>query len=503
MTARGRLRQRAPPEREPLRCEAGRSRRLSAPLSAEEPAVGRRRALRLALILFGSTALYFVPAPAGLDPRAWSLFAIFLGVIALVVASVVPIVLAALLGTAAAVLTGTLTGKEAYAGFSEDFILLIVSAFVISRAMLESGLGARIAWFIIRRLGKSTLGLAYSVLLTDLLIASAFPSNTARSSIFFPVLKAICVSQGSLPGEPSRLRLGRYLMMSSMAGISLSSALWLTAMAGNLGGAKIASEHGVHVTFGSWALAASVPVLACAALVPWLLFRVMKPEVQHTPDAPEQARAALAALGPMKRLEIITLVVFTVMVALWALSSVWKLDRTAVAFLGLAVLLLTGAYPRDGFKREGEALEIWLWFALLYTLSTQLNTLGFMRWLGGGVSAGTAGLPPPVVYVLLTLAYVAIHYFFVSQSAHLLALAGVFLQVAVTAGVAPALISYQLLFATNYFSCLTPQGSSANVLFVGSGYLTTSEVYRFGGLVTAVNTAVFLTLGSAWFLLVA
>ncbi len=458
---------------------------------------------RLVLIFAAGTALYFVPAPSGLEPRAWSLFAIFLTVIALVVANVVPVVLAALLGVSAAVLTGTLSGKEAYAGFSEDFILLIVAAFLVSRAMLESGLGARIAWFIIRRLGRSTLGLAYSLLITDILIAAAFPSNTARSGVIFPVLKSICVSQGSLPDQPSRLRIGRYLMMSSMAGLSLSSAMWLTAMAANPAGAKLAAEHGVQVTFGTWALGASVPVLACAVLIPWLLFRSMKPEVAHTPDAPEQARAALAALGPMKRLEKITLAVFISMVALWALSSVLKIDRTAVAFAGLAVLVLTGAYPKDGFKREGEALEIWIWFALLYTLSTQLNTLGFMKWLGGGVSSGVAGLPPLLVYAVLTLAYVAIHYFFVSQSAHLLALAGVFLQVAVTAGVKPALISFQLLFATNYFSCLTPQGSSANVLFVGSGYLTTSEVYRFGGLVTAVNTAVFLTLGSAWFLLLA
>lgn len=458
---------------------------------------------RLVLIFAAGTALYFVPPPSGLEPRAWSLLAIFLTVIALVVANVVPVVLAALLGVSAAVLTGTLSGKEAYAGFSEDFILLIVAAFLVSRAMLESGLGARIAWLIIRRLGKSTLGLAYSLLITDLLIAAAFPSNTARSGVIFPVLKSICVSQGSLPDQPSRLRIGRYLMMSSMAGLSLSSAMWLTAMAANPAGAKLAAGHGVQVTFGTWALGASVPVLACAVLIPWLLFRWMKPEVAHTPDAPEQARAALAALGPMKRLEKITLVVFISMVALWALSSVLQIERTAVAFAGLAVLVLTGAYPKDGFRREGEALEIWIWFALLYTLSTQLNTLGFMKWLGSGVSTGVAGLPPLLVYAVLTVAYVAIHYFFVSQSAHLLALAGVFLQVAVAAGVKPALMSFQLLFATNYFSCLTPQGSSANVLFVGSGYLTTGEVYRFGGLVTAVNTAVFLTLGSAWFLLLA
>ncbi len=472
-------------------------------MSVDSKTSARGRTLKLALVFAGATALFFVPAPAGLEPRAWSLFAIFIGTIALVVLNVVPVVLAALIGTAAAVLTNTLTSKEAFAGFSEDFILLIVSAFLISRAMLESGLGARIAWLVIRRLGRSTLGLAYSMVLTDLLIGAAFPSNTARSGVLFPVLRAICANQQSRPEDESRDRIGRYLMMTSMAGLSLSSGMWLTAMAANLGGAKLAAEHGVVVTFGSWALSAAAPVAVSTAIVPWLLMRTMKPLVLHTPDAPEQAKAALEKLGPMTRLERITAAVFVAMVALWALSGVLKLDRTAVAFAGLAVLVLTGAYPKDGFKREGEALEIWIWFSLLFSLSTQLNTLGFMKWLGSGIGSATAGLPPPLVYVVLTLAYVAMHYFFVSQSAHLLALAGVFLAVAVTAHVGPALMAYQLLFATNYFSCLTPQGSSANVLFVGSGYFSTGDVYRYGGMVTAVNTVVFLTVGSAWISLVA
>ena len=65
-----------------------------------------------------------------------------------------------------------------------------------------------------------------------------------------------------------------------------------------------------------------------------------------------------------------------------------------------------------------------------------------------------------------------LHYLFVSQTAHLLALFGVFLDVGVKLGVPAAPLAFQLLFATNYFSAITPQGSSANLLFAGSGYLS-------------------------------
>jgi len=50
---------------------------------------------------------------------------------------------------------------------------------------------------------------------------------------------------------------------------------------------------------------------------------------------------------------------------------------------------------------------------------------------------------------------------------------------------------------------LTPQGGSQNVIFVGSGYLPQSELYRLGALVTAISFAVFLVVGTPWLLLVA
>ena len=89
-----------------------------------------------------------------------------------------------------------------------------------------------------------------------------------------------------------------------------------------------------------------------------------------------------------------------------------------------------------------------------------------------------------------------------SQTAHLLALFGVFLGVGVELGVPPAVLAFQLLFATNHFSANTPQGSSANLLFAGSGYLSQGELYRLGGLTTAVNLVVYLAVGTPWLVLV-
>ncbi len=454
---------------------------------------------RLVPVLLGMGLLLLLPAPSGLTPPVRALAVLFLAAIVSVVARALPILHAALAFSAAAALSGVLPVRSLLAGFSEDFIVLIVAAFLLSRAVIRSGLGSRIALMVIARLGSSPTGILYGVFLADALLAPAFPSNTARSGVLYPVLDSLCEGLGAGPGGERR-RLGSLLMMGGMASLSLSSSLWLTAMAANPAGAALAAEAGVSVSFLSWFLAAAPPVVAAGLLLPLLLKRAVRPEVTRTPEAPALAREHLARRGPLSRDERITAAVFGGLVLLWSLGPSLGVDRTAAALGGLAVLLLTGVYRLKDLRREGEALEIWIWFALLYTLSSELNKVGFMKWLGLLLARPLEGLPPWAAFTALAAAYVLLHYFFVSQSAHLFALYGVFLGIAVSAGFPAAPAAYFLLFATNFFSCLTPQGSSANVLFLGSGLLPPEEVYRWGGLVTLLNFAVFLALGLPWLL---
>ncbi len=100
--------------------------------------------VRIFPVLVGAV-IWAVPAPTGLAERAWHLFAIFAAAIVAVVAGTLPILTASLIAGALAVLTGTLPPAEAYAGFSEGFLLLILVAFLVARAVVNCVLGRRIA----------------------------------------------------------------------------------------------------------------------------------------------------------------------------------------------------------------------------------------------------------------------------------------------------------------------------------------------------------------------
>ena len=221
-----------------------------------------------------------------------------------------------------------------------------------------------------------------------------------------------------------------------------------------------------------------------------------------TPEAPLAARRPSRRWGPCGAHEKIVAATFLGMVALWGAAATIGLDSTAVAFLGLGILLAAGVLTLEDIAKEGDVLATFIWFAVLFTLSGQLNALGFMGYLGERLAGALGGLSAPAAGLVLVVAYVLLHYLFVSQTAHLLALFGVFLDVGAKLGVPLAPFAFLLLFATNFFSANTPQGSSANLLFAGSGYLSQGELYRLGAMTTAFNLAVYLVVGTPWLLLV-
>jgi DASS family divalent anion:Na+ symporter len=231
-----------------------------------------------------------------------------------------------------------------------------------------------------------------------------------------------------------------------------------------------------------------------------MLYRVFPPGVNETPDAPHAAREALRTMGPLSRDEWITAMVFGLMILAWILAGTLNLSLTAVAIAGLGTLLATQVLTLDDINLQGSTLATFLWLAVLFTLSGQLNEMGFMGYVGERLASMLGGVSWPIAYVVLLLLYIAMHYMFVSQSAQVLALLGVFLDVGVQTGVPVHLMGFALLFASSYFSTLTPQGGSQNVIFVASNYLTQGELYRLGLLTTLFCMLLFLLIGTPWIL---
>src|ERR1043165_4024654 len=104
--------------------------------------------------------------------------------------------------------SGVLTVNQALAGYADPVVWLVLAAFFMSRGMIKTGLGRRISLIFIRAFGHRSLGLGYSLVATDFLLATVIPSNGARcGGIIFPITKSLTEEYDSRPG-PTANRLG-------------------------------------------------------------------------------------------------------------------------------------------------------------------------------------------------------------------------------------------------------------------------------------------------------
>ncbi|MEM2082792.1 MAG: DASS family sodium-coupled anion symporter, partial [Candidatus Bathyarchaeia archaeon] len=322
-------------------------------------------------------ALWAIPAPSGVAPKAWLLFAIFVAVIAGLILRPLPMSAVVLIGVVASALSGALTIGEALAGFADTTVWLIVSAYLFARAFLKTRLGERIAWIFIRAIGKRTLTLGYALSLTDLVIAPGTPSNTARAGgVLFPIIRSIAKAYDSEPG-PTAKRIGNFLMFNEYQTTLVTGAMFMTGMAANPLLVSLAKQAlKVEISWAMWFLGAIVPGFVAFFLVPLLVYFLTKPEIKESPEAPRLAEKNLKEMGPLKREEKILIFVFILALALWILSETLKINATTTALLGAALMVITGVLNWQDVIGERSAWDALVWFGGLVGMAAGLASTG-------------------------------------------------------------------------------------------------------------------------------
>lgn len=444
-------------------------------------------------------ALWFSPIPVGIEPRAWHLLALFVGVIVALIGKALPMGGVSFVALTVLILTKTLTMKEAFSGFSHPIIWLVVAAFLLSKSFIKTGLGMRIAYLFVALLGRKTLGLSYGIAATELMLAPAIPSITARAGgIIFPIVKALAISFDSTPERHSQRLIGSFLILVAYYASLITSAMFLTAMAANPLIVAMLSDVGVHVSWGQWALAASVPGIISLILVPYIVYKLYPPEIKDTPQAREMALKHLHEMGPLSKYEWQTLFVFIALVFLWIVGDHWGIDSTVVALLGVTTFMLTGVLTWEDIKKEHDAWDTLIWFSTLLMMATYLNDLGLIRWMSNHIQAMMAGLSWWVAAPSLILIYFYSHYLFASNTAHVSSMYAAFLTVGIALQAPPYLMAYSLAFSSSLFACLTHYGTGSAPILFGSEYVNLKTWWKMGFIMSIVFLLIWVGIGGLW-----
>ena len=442
--------------------------------------------------------------PDALNDQAWFMFAIFVSTIIACITQPMTIGAVSIIGFTIMILVGIVDTKTAVQGFGNSSIWLIAMAFFISRGFVKTGLGRRIALQFVKLFGKKTLGLAYSLVGVDLILAPATPSNTARAGgIMFPIIKSLSESFGSSPKDGSERKMGAFLIFTEFQGNLITSAMFLTAMAGNPIAQSLAEKTAhVQITWMNWFVAAIIPGLISLIVVPFIIYKLYPPTVKETPNAKKWATEQLEKMGHMSIAEKVMVGIFIIALALWVLGSFINVDATLTAFIALALLLLTGVLAWSDILNETGAWNTLVWFSVLVLMAEQLNKLGFIPWLSKLIAQGLNGFSWPIVLVLLILFYFYSHYLFASATAHVSAMYAALLGVAVASGTPPLFSALMLGFFGNLLASTTHYSSGPAPILYAAGYVTQKRWWTMNIVLGIVYFIIWIGLGSLWMKLI-
>lgn len=459
----------------------------------------RSRLLRWAVVLLVAAVILLIPVPAGITPQSWRLLAIFAATITGSIVRPLPGGAMVLLGVTALPLFNVLTVEEALTGYADPVVWLVLAAFFISRGMIKTGLGRRIAFLFIRAIGSHSLGLSYALVSTEAVLASVIPSTGARSGgIIFPIAKSLAEAYESRPG-PSARRLGAFLMTTVYQCNVVVCAMFLTGQASNPIIAKFAKEvTGIDVTYARWFIAAVLPALVSLLLVPLLIYRVFPPEIKHTPAASAFASEELRRMGRTKHSEWVMLLVFALVAVLWMTPKFNGLHYATVAMVGICVLLLSGVLSWDDLISERAAWSVFIWYGGLIRMAEALGQTGITKRFAESAAGLMLGWKWWLALGVLLLIYFYAHYGFASITAHATAMYTPFLIVVLAAGTPPYLAVLSLAYFSNLGASLTHYGTTPAPIYFGAGYTTQRTWWWIGLLTSFLTIAVWSIVGFTW-----
>ena len=461
-----------------------------------------RPAWKFAAPLCVWVAIVLTPHPAGLSAPGWRYLGLFSGVLVALMLEPLPPAAVGLIGVSAAVILGDVVSKPAEAikwglsGFSDGTVWLIFGALTLSMGYEKTGLGRRIALLLVRRMGRSTLGLGYAVTLADLALAPFTASNTGRSAgVIYPIVRCIPELYGSAPGPTSR-RIGAYLMWTAFAATSVTSSMFLTALAPNLlAVGLIREETSLEITWATWALGFLPVGLILTAILPPLAYLIYPPEIRSSPDVPEWAANELARLGPFSGREAALSLLMLLAFGLWVFGGAWINATTAILAV-VSLMVVVRVLEWEEIVGNRTAWDTLIYFATLLTLADGLNRVGVVRWAAGGVSDHLMGVPPVVALCGFVLFFFAVHYAFASLSAHTAVVFPALLAAGASyPGMSVRVFALALAYSIGLMGVITPYATGPAPVYFGSGFIPRRDFWFLGFVFGLIFLTVHLVVG--------
>ncbi|RJX38686.1 DASS family sodium-coupled anion symporter [Paenibacillus pinisoli] len=461
--------------------------------------IGVPLAIAVALLLF------LMPTPEGMSIEAQKSIAIFTGALILWVTTPIPIYLTSLSAILLLPLVGAVDDqKVAFGTLGFDVIWLMVSAFILTSAMVKSNLGRRLSLWMITRFGKTPKMTLFLLVLINFILAFFVPSTTARATLMVPICLILLEVYRAIPGKSN---LGRVMMLQGVQSDALATSGVMTATAGNIIAVGFINDQaGGNIGYMDWLLASMPTAIITMTLTFFIGLKIFPIKGESNfHQAMDTLKDELAKLGSFSLDEKKAVSIFLFTVILWATGdyhSGWfgfEISTEQTAVLAALLCLL----PKIGLMTWKEAnikWELMIFAAGAYAVGNALDKSEGALWMINKlvVALGIEKMNHVWVYVVVVFLSMYSHLIFTSKTVRVTILIPAFIALAKTLGMDPVPLALAAAMTMTYTITLPPH-SKVNTIYFGTGYFSVLDQVKYAIITCFIGACVISLAVFTWF----
>ncbi len=452
--------------------------------------LSKKDLIKIVLITAFCALFFFIPFK-GLENNARNVMIVFFWAILMWIFRPLPEYLVSIL-TAAILNLFFKAGGTVISGFSNAGWFLNLWAAFMGGVLIATGLGKRLAYWLLVKMGKTELGASYATNIASTILASCMPSNTARGALMCNIADNLCESLGY---ERKEGRGGAHLMVSNLLTNTTNTLLFYTGTGCNAIGMGIIIAAGyASITYLGW-LKAALPIAVVIAVIPWLCYVLFGPKkADRKPVDAAFAQEQLASMGKMSKPELHAVIILGATILLWCTEKLHGMGANYVSFLMIFALLCPGigCCSFDDIKDKVPwAALIWLAFAMSF--ANCVNNVGGFQWIVDNLFGNLFANMSFTQVMLIWLPVVILsHIIFAGMNAMVAILVPVAISMAQTLGFDPFITGLLTTMAVAVNANFLPFNSAPNMLFYGTGRFSVKQEFTGALIVAAMVVVVFL-----------
>ncbi|MPL69378.1 putative malate transporter YflS [bioreactor metagenome] len=456
--------------------------------------------------------IWALPTPDGMNITQHKLLSLFGGLVVLWVTIGVNFAVSSFIGISGlyfwvgnatgAMKNGSLVHDASFAvnGFASASLWLLITGFVISIAMTKTGVAKRLAFHMMRILGKTPAGAIFALMFANLAISPVTPSNTARQAAMLPIVEGIAQAYKV---ERGKSNFGKALALVATYANNITGGAFLTATIPNpVSIAMITAAVGVSVftTWSWWAMLAlptSILVLIATGII---VLKMFPPEVKSIPGGVSYIRQELDKMGPMSMAEKKAVLYFLIALVLWGTDSIHRFNSTMVAFLVSTLIFL----PKIGvleWKETEKSIpwELFVYFGGVITLSNALMKAKAFEWVIQHALAfmGLEGMSMMTMLIIMLGFTIFSHVIWSTTTAMMGVMVPIYIGLAQAMGfdIVQFVLPLSMVMAYAFF---LPFNTMGNIIMFGANYYTVSDQVKSSIVIGFVSWGIWVATVLTW-----